>query len=374
MVAEMVPGNGALTCIGQGGDGILQLEDIALHVLTLDVDILESVMGMLVPPCSVAAPGTEVQWRLKVKERRMVIRDDEGVSQGRLFVELPYGGRRLAVTGLDEGVLRLVAVYRRGALPAVMEVDARQRVTRLLVALGDAGGLRWADYLARAFFAPRLLVSGWRMLHASAVAIGGRALVFLAGRHGGKSTLAHRAVRELGARFLADDLVMIGRDGTVVGWPTRVAVPAQLAGDAVGRRECRVVDGVVRERVLFTPAQHRAALGVEYSPPVPLGAVVIVDSRSAAGTGVGAEPADARTLGRAVAGAVEVPQQMLYVSDPFGLMGGPRLADQAAATAPSAGLLTGVPAVVLRLAVEQLPQAPVWQALDGIVPGTGQRW
>ncbi|MEU7089674.1 hypothetical protein [Streptomyces achromogenes] len=58
------------------------------------------------------------------------------------------------------------------------------------------------------------------------------------------------------------------------------------------------------------------------------------------------------------------------MSDPLGLMGGPRLADQAAGTAPTTDLLTGVPAAVLRLTVEQLPQAPVWQTLDGIVPGT----
>ncbi|MFF9526686.1 hypothetical protein ACF1DV_32640 [Streptomyces achromogenes] len=359
MVADVAPGDRALTGIGQGGDGTVQLEGIALRVLTADPDVLEAVMDMVVPACSVAAPGTAVQWTLKVEEHRTAMCDDGGLAQGRLLVELPCGGRRLAVTGLDGGVMRLVAVYRRGALPAVMEVDACRRVTRLLVEPGDAAGLRWADYLARVFFASRLLGSGWRMLHASAVAVGDRAVVFLAGRHGGKSTLAHRAVRELGARFLADDLVVIGPDGTVVGWPARVAVPAQLAGDAVGRYERRVVDGVVRERVLFTPAQHRAALGVEYSPPVPLGAVVIVDGRLVAGAGVGAESADARTLGRAVAGATDVPQQQLYVSDPLGLMGGPRLADQAAGTAPTTDLLTGVPAAVLRLTVEQLPQAPV---------------
>lgn len=211
------------------------------------------------------------------------------------------------------------------------------------------------------------------MLHASAVAVDGSALVFLAGRHGGKSTLAHRAVRDLGARFLADDLVLIGPDGTVAGWPTRVAVPAQFASDCDGRRERRVVAGVVRERALFTPAQHRAALGVAYSPPVPLGAVVIVEGSGAAEADVRSEAADAQTLDRAVAKAADVPQQLLYVSDALGLMGGPRLADQAAGTAPLAGLLAAVPAAVLRVAVEQLPQAPVWQALEGVVPGLGRR-
>ncbi|MGW1159294.1 hypothetical protein ACWD48_13930 [Streptomyces sp. NPDC002519] len=360
---------------GRDGHGALHLDGISLHVLTPNAEVLQAVMGMLVPACSVAEPTAAVQWTLRVEEHHRGAGAGAGgdLFQGRLLLELPYGGRRLAVVGMDGGVMRLMAVYRRGALPVVMEVDARQRVTRLLVTPGDAVGLRWADYLARVFFASRLLGSGWRMLHASAVAVDGRALVFLAGTHGGKSTLAHRAVRNLGAGFLADDLVLIGPDGTVVGWPTRVAVPAQLAGDSDGRRERRVVAGVVRERVLFTPAQHRAALGVEYSPPVPLGAVVIVDGSAAAEAGVRAETADAETADRAVAGAADVPQQLLYVSDPLGLMGGPRLADQAAGAAPPVGLLAAVPAAVLRVAVEKLPQAPVWQALEGVVSWLGRR-
>ena len=177
-------------------------------------------------------------------------------------------------------------------------------------------------------------------------------------------------MRELGARFLADDLVLIGPDGTVVGWPTRVAVPAELAGDTDGgRRERTVVAGVRRDRILFTPAQHRAALGIAYSPPVPLGAVVIVDGDAAAGEDV---RADADVLERAVARAAHVPQQLLYVSDPLGLRGGVRLADQAAAAPALEGLLSGVPSAVLRVAVEQLSSAPVWRALEDVVPGTGR--
>ncbi|WP_282698292.1 hypothetical protein [Streptomyces sp. CC208A] len=279
----------------------------------------------------------------------------------------------MAVVGLTDGVMRLVARYRSGAPPAGMEVDAVAGVTRLVVSAGDVVGLRWADWLARVFFASRLLTSGWRMLHASAVAVEGKALVFLAGRCGGKSTLAHRAVRELGGRFLADDLVLIGPGGMVVGWPTRVAVPESLVGGvAGGRRDRSVVAGVVRERVLFTPAEHRAALGISYSPPVRLGAVVVVDGSGAAGEGVRVREAGAGVLERAVAGAADITDQMVYVSDPLGLMGGARLADQSAGMGPVDGLLSGVPAAVLRVAVEQLSTAPVWRALEGVVPGAGR--
>lgn len=189
----------------------------------------------------------------------------------------------------------------------------------------------------------------------------------------GKSTLAHRAVRELGGRFLADDLVLIGPGGVVVGWPTRVAVPASLVGSATGgRRDRSVVAGVVRERILFTPIEHRAALGISYSPPVRLGAVVVVDGSGAAGEGVRVREAGDGVLELAVVGAADITEQMVYVSDPLGVMGGARLADQSAGMGPVEGLFSGVPAAVLRVAVEQLPTAPVWRALEGVVPGVGR--
>ncbi|MEU0103303.1 hypothetical protein [Streptomyces sp. NPDC006267] len=348
---------------------VVQFRDLRLRVEASASEMLRSVLEMVVPTCAVAPPHAVSQWTLQVQERRPGADNEGQLPGGRMVLELPYGGRRLTMVEATGGVMRLAAAYRPGQPPAGIEVDARQRVTRLVVAAGDAVGLRWADYLARVFFASRLLAAGWRMLHASAVAVEGRALVFLAGRHGGKSTLAHRAVRELGALFMADDLVLIGPDGTVMGWPTRVAVPAQLLHDtAVGRRERTVVAGVERDRVLFTPAQHRAALGIGYSPPVPLGAVVMVDG-DAAGT---CARADTEVLERAVARAARIPQQLLYVSDPLGLMGGPRLADQAAAEPPAEGLLAGVPAAVVRVAVEHLPSAPVWQGLEGIIPRVGR--
>ncbi|MEJ8654778.1 hypothetical protein WKI65_43770 [Streptomyces sp. MS1.AVA.3] len=126
--------------------------------------------------------------------------------------------------------------------------------------------------------------------------------------------------------------------------------------------------GVVRERILFTPAQHRAALGVTYSPPVPLGAVVVVDGSGTDGEDARARAAEAGALEGATARAANIPEQILYVSDPLGLMGGPRLADQAAGTGHLSGLLAGVPTAVLRVAMEQLPTAPVWQTLEALVP------
>ncbi|MEV3951257.1 hypothetical protein AB0K57_26955 [Streptomyces halstedii] len=373
MVVEMpcgAPEERASRAEAQEMRGVVQFRDLRLRVETPASETFRSVLEMMVPACAVAPPHAVSQWTLKVQVQCPGAGIEDPLSVGRLVLELPYGGRRLTMVEATGGVLRLTAVYRPGEPSAGIEVDAQRGMTRLVVASGDTVGLRWADYLARVFFASRLLAAGWRMLHASAVAVDGRALVFLAGRHGGKSTLAHRAVRELGALFMADDLVLIGPDDTVVGWPTRVAVPAQLLHDTtVGRRERTVVAGVERDRVLFTPAQHRAALGIGYSPPVPLGAVVTVDGGEAARASA---RADTEVLERAVARATRIPQQLLYVSDPLGLMGGPRLADQVAAAPPAEGLLAGVPAAVARVAVEDLPSAPVWQVLEGIIPGAGR--
>ncbi|MCC9309165.1 hypothetical protein LN042_19100 [Kitasatospora sp. RB6PN24] len=352
----------------------LLLAGLRLRIAAPSPRLVESVVGVLAPACEVD-PSTQGEpgWTLIVDQAESVV-EVEALFEGLLVLALPYSGRQLAVLDTAEGVLRLAARYRRGAAPVLLEVDAAHRATRLVVSPGDGVGVRWADWLARVFFASRLLAAGWRMLHASAVAVDGAALVFLAGQRGGKSTLAHRAVRERGALFLADDLVLAGPGGLVVGWPTRVAVPAELfAGQlpAVGRAERTVVAGVPRRRVLFSPPEHRQALSVPYSPPVPLGAVVVARSAEASEQGVRADSLPEAGVREAVAAAARVPQQLLYVSDALGLMGGPRLAEQAAGVGNRAELLGGVPAAALNVPADRLATADVWRALAPVVPLVG---
>ncbi|MFJ4679123.1 hypothetical protein [Kitasatospora sp. NPDC088783] len=353
--------------------GDLLLAGLRLRVVAPARRDLAAVSEVLTPACGFdeAAAG-QPDWALVVDTAQPDVHEDV-FREGRLTLALPYGGRRLAVLGMEGGVLRLAACYRPGAAPVLLEVDTAAGRTRLVVTPGDGVGLRWADWLARVFFASRLLASGWRVLHASAVELDGRALVFLAGRRGGKSTLAHRAARERGALFMADDLVLVGPDGLVVGWPTRVAVPREVLGGpvAVGREESSVVGGVPRQRVLFTPPEHRAALGVAYSAPVPLGAAVLVDG---AGRGpVRAVRPSVRRVREALEEAARVPQQVLYVSDALGLMGGPRLAEQAAGAGSVAGLLDGVPVAQLVTPVGELAVAGVWPALEELLPLVGGR-
>ncbi|WDN56539.1 hypothetical protein [Streptomyces clavuligerus] len=361
-----VSGPGAVPALETGA---LALEGHRLFVRSGVPGAAGAVEAMLTPPCTSENPAAgEPDWTLHIHPDPAAARYDDA---GDLVVHLPYG-RCLAVRDTAGGVLRLAARYRPDAPWARIEVDGRARSTRLLVAPGDRVGVRWADWLGRVFFASRLLARGWRMLHASAVELGGRALLFLAGSGGGKSTLAHRAVRELGARFLADDLVLVRPGRPVIGWPTRIALPAALDGvdPAAGRREQRPMDGWFRDRVLFTPAGHRRALGVRTAGPTPPGALIVVEDPGGDGP-VTAAPAGPETVTGTLRRAAAVDRQRVYVSDVLGLMGGPRLTDHT--TTPPGACLTrgGLPVVRLAVPARALPTAAIWDALAPFVPSVG---
>jgi hypothetical protein len=350
----------------------LVLAGFRLRVMAGCARLLEAVVAVMVPPCE-AEPSQvrEPHWMLQVEEGAARPGSD-ALFKDRPVLALPHGGPRLAIADVADGVVRLLGRYRPDAAVSVIEVDAARRRTRVVVPSGDGVGLRWADWLARVFFASRMMAAGWQMLHASAVAVDGAAVVFLADQRGGKSTLAHRACAELGAEFLADDLVLVGRDRTVVGWPTRIALSAELVGAqaSVGVDHRTVVAGLPRQRVVLSPAQHRTALKVAYSPPAPLGALVsvepsLLDERCAAW----AIELDEGALDQAVTRAVDVPAQRLYVSDVLALMGGPRPAGRADDELAIRGLLSDIPAAMLRVGdMASLSQAPVWEALAPVVP------
>ncbi|WP_344921474.1 hypothetical protein [Streptosporangium oxazolinicum] len=336
--------------------------------------LVAGVITVMVPPCTVSAAGPGADWTIRVDrdELDQVPGDVDALLADRPVLVSPHSGSRLAVTGTGNGVLRLLGLYRPGSAAALLEVDRVQRVTRLAVPCDDSSR-RWPDWLARLFFSSRMLDGGWRMLHASAVTVNGTAVLFVAGSRGGKSTLAHRACDELGARFLADDLVMIGTDGIVAGWPTRVGVPAELAAPSGGVEQERMVDGTLRRRVLFTPGEHRAI--VDWAPPARLGAVVHVVPSPDEETGrspraVELESAEAEAV---LAGAADVPGQRLYSTDLLGVTGGPP-PGQIKWPAPNwVDVLAGVPAVRLMVPhLRDLPHAPVWEALAKILEVTAR--
>lgn len=345
----------------------LSLGGFTLRVITSRGRLMRSVTDVLTPACAMTQASGGPDWTLRVEEAQEP--DDSGISfSERLVLSLPHSGRPLAVADVQPGAMRLLARYHEGGPVAVIETDAACRSTLVVVPEGDDLSLRWASWLARVFFASRLLGAGWRMLHASAVASQGRAVIFLAGPRGGKSVLAHRAVSEFGAEFLADDLVMVSPDHLVVGWPTRIALPAEMvpAGMEAGRRIASVVDGLTRNRVVFTPPEHRTHLAVTYSGPVPAHAIVSV----CPGPGVDGVSRSALTLAElhaALRVAADIPAQVMHVSDPLGIMGGPRLTKQI-----SDGGTAWLPEHVIRTRLRigdmaGLSSAPIWAALRDVV-------
>ncbi|GGQ09022.1 hypothetical protein [Streptosporangium pseudovulgare] len=348
----------------------LLLDRWRLHV-TGDAELVDDVTTVMVPPCS-AEPATAdggAQWTVRVERDPYgeAPADPDTLANSRPVLAYPNGSACLAVTDSSGGLLRLAGRYRPGIPPALLEVDHGRRTTRVVVSTSESSP-RWPDWLARLFFSSRMLSGGWRMLHASAVALNGVAVLFVASTHGGKSTLAHRACMEMGARFMADDLVLISPEGVVAGWPTRVAIPAELAelgGFAGGGMPDRqVVAGVLRQRVLLTPQEHRAA--VRPSPPTRLGALVQIGTAPGSAAGCTLEPAQAE---EAAADAGDVPLQRLYSTDLLSVTGGPPPGAPGVPAPPVGSVLAGVPAVRLTVShLRDLPYAPVWETLAGLLP------
>ncbi|NVI87517.1 hypothetical protein [Actinomadura sp. BRA 177] len=333
--------------------------------------VLERVTEMLVPPCALQAPAAHPDWTVRVDDDAVWDQSGAQAAEGPELV-FPRGGPRLRVLDNQAGRIRVLGFYRPYSAMVVIEADASMRMTRFALPSDDVSAVRWADWLGKVFFASRLLDAGWLMLHASAVAVDGVALVFLAEQRGGKSTLAHRACTELGAAFLADDLVLVGLDGTVIGWPTRVCLPDDLpVPDGAGTVLDRVVRGRTRRRRLLTPAEHRTALGMTHSPPVPLGAVVGITSADHRGLPVvQGVRLEFDQLASTVAEALTIPAQRLYTSDLLGLTGGPRTTGPAADDAEVVHLLSQVPGALLSVGdPAALSTAPVWDALKALVPG-----
>ena len=335
-------------------------------------ELVEHTTSVMVPPCTVLEPFAEPEWTVQVEHA-------PGAPAAKVDGPWPEltlagaGGPRLTVLDDSGGRRRVLGRYRPGSGTAVMVADSVARTTQLVLPMpGDVSTLRWGDWLAKVFFASRLLAAGWSMLHASAVAVDGVALLFLAGQRGGKSTLAHRACVELGAALLADDLVLLGGDGTVVGWPTRISIPMDLqVPDEVGTVLDRIVDGDLRRRRVLTPREHRDALGVSHSGPVPLGAMAVIDTTGSVRTdGVRALRLGEEELLPAVVTALDLPVQRLFTSDLLGLAGGSGGGDAACADEDVMALLSRVSGALVRVDdPANLPTVPVWDELVGLVPG-----
>jgi len=114
------------------------------------------------------------------------------------------------------------------------------------------------DVLGRVF-ATALHASGLSVLHASAVAIDGTAIAFLAPRVYGKSTLA-MAMLDAGAQLVTDDILAVEPDVPVTAWPGVQSV--RLWDDSADR-----IVGRARLKAVGTyPAPRRDGKGTGDAP------------------------------------------------------------------------------------------------------------
>lgn len=318
---------------------------------------VERIVAEMTPTCVQAPAGADADWRLMVCPGPA----HRGSAGDHPELRLRPGGPAVTIMENTRDRLRVAGRYRRHSTAVCMEARLGDHVTRVMPSSLDDDQMHWALWLAKVFFASRLLADGWRMVHASAVAVRGRALMILAPSRGGKSVLAHLVCRDLGVGFLADDLVLLGPDGTVAGWPTRVCLPPTLVPQGVGRRD----DDAARPRVILQRPEHRA-LGIDHSGPCPIGAVIHVRGANGHAVAPSLAPSGAQRPGWAA--AERIPVQRMYTSDLLGLTGGPAVTGR---PVPLSQVLSDVVEVEL---VTQHPIGPeAVEALAALLPSAWAR-
>jgi hypothetical protein len=372
-----------------GVDADLILAEHRVRVLADGPDLLSSVLSMLVPPCSDSPAGdATTEWLVEVRV------EEAGLARlpelGHPALSWEDSGMRLTILDTLEGVVRLAARYRASSGTALLTVDRPGHRTTVLIPGEDLVSRRWADWVVRAFFGPRLLADGWVLLHAAAVRVthdgGDRAVVILAGPRGGKSTIAHRACAELGAGFMADDLVLlkVGDRGSaqVIGWPTRVCVPTELLDQSlfdalpdhsVARIE---VSAQGRRRLVLSPPDYQSLLGVTRAQPGPVALggflTLLPEASGRRSAWEWCRALTAEQLAMAVAEAGAVPAQRLRTLDLLGVAGDPATTVNGIRQKDPvwwADALAGVPAVGIELAdVSALARLPIRDILRSRFP------
>lgn len=323
-------------CVGDGvcpePDIVLSLAGHRLRLTGSPVPVVQGARAWMCPPAHLLPVGETASWTVCVEP--MVSKGAPAAAAAWTCLLGDYGWPRLATTVSTARSAGAVGQYRPEDALVQIAVDRVERLTHVCVPVDGVHPARWVDWLARAYFGGRLLEEGWLLLHAAAVSFEGR-VVLLGGVPGaGKSSLAHVLCRELGAAFLGDDLVFVtasvDRGVQAIGWPTRVSLPIELAGDLGGARfDSRHVSPTWhRERWLSSPAEYCAAHGISRGVPGLVAAVVLLDHD---GNGL--------TLGQLAADV----GHLAFMTDRLGLVG-PAVAEQHGAESQAvASLLEQLP-------------------------------
>jgi hypothetical protein len=182
-------------------------------------------------------------------------------------------GRR--VSFIDEHPVTGFLMYEQGFGRFLVSPDG----TVIRCAPLQIAAWRWQRYLVGQALPFAALLQGLEVFHASAVAIGGRALALVGAPLAGKSSLAAALVLG-GSRFVADDVLAIERDGDSV-----------LAHPGVGLLNLRhsaaeQLSGEERARLGRLVGRDESALRLAVEPypgPLPLAAVVFLERRDGRG-------------------------------------------------------------------------------------------
>ncbi|MFJ2466758.1 hypothetical protein [Pseudomonas sp. NPDC087615] len=168
---------------------------------------------------------------------------------------------------------------------------------RMTISSASPADLRGMVRLVRYIFGSMLFRCGVQFLHASAVAVNGKAYLFAGNSGSGKSSLMFKCCAELGGAFISDDLVCLWVNAQneliISGWPKRVAVGTNLIerGSPVEHRLAQLADAgtrhykddaptdswsvAERSRMRFDSAEFLDVFGFEGARCAPLSAVVL---------------------------------------------------------------------------------------------------
>ena len=200
-------------------------------------------------------PSRTPDVRLEIGEETPITAARLETGDGRSLVDIPGAGRFVIANGRDISVAPAT-----GADPSIVR----------LFALGSAFGLVCHQ-------------RGLLVLHASAVAIGGTAIAFVADQGRGKSTLAAHCLARERTRLVADDVLAVSFDDAGRPWAQPGMPSVKLWRDALaalGRDPDGLQPDWLRADKFHLPSADRLI-----EAPVPLGRIYLIDDDPGAGPG-----------------------------------------------------------------------------------------
>jgi hypothetical protein len=170
----------------------------------LDIDASFAVPG--VPATATAAGGPAT--RVDLVSEADVDRDWPAADAERLLEERFEGDDEEPARTIDAHPVAGYRLYARHFGLARISPDG----SRVVCAPPGAAGWDWQRFLVGRILPWAAVLRGYEAFHASAVAVGGRAVAFVGHTGAGKTSLALRLVAS-GAEFLTDDVLAVDRSG-----------------------------------------------------------------------------------------------------------------------------------------------------------------